>query len=78
MKEYEDVSITAINNVLDFLRCLDEFGSLYEELTRLKQTLVSYGTDHSNEHLQAMLSSVDVLVGLIQEAVSASSVYGKE
>lgn len=76
MNEYEDVSITAVTNVLDFLCYVDDFGSLNEELSRFKEALVLYGSDHSKEHFQAISLSVDALIQLIQEAVSTSSIFG--
>lgn len=76
MNEYEDFSITAATNVLDFLCYVDDFKSLNEELSRFKEALVLYGSDHSKEHFQAISLSVDTLTGMIQQAVSTSSIFG--
>lgn len=76
MNEYDDLSITAVTNVLNFLCYVDDCGSLNEELSRFKEALALYGSDHSSEHFKAILLSVDTLIGMIQEAVSTSSMFG--
>lgn len=76
MNEYYDLSITAVTTVLDFLCYVDDCESLTEELSKLKEALVLYGSSHSSENFQAISLSVDTLIGMIQEAVSTSFMLG--
>ncbi|XP_019856423.1 PREDICTED: uncharacterized protein LOC109584956 [Amphimedon queenslandica] len=77
MNEYEEASITALTNALEFSQSMDDIGSLNEQISSFKKSLMLdiYCSKCSKENLETVIIQVNALIKEIQEA--ASSLFDK-